>query len=139
MTWLDHYREQNDVDTQGRLFGGSDIIPDDTEPSRVKANNDLKREVKKRGGNAQTHIDVNDTIARTVLGHTTRQLAQELDVKDRSKLPTEAKEALMVGDIAARHRLVEDDAQGHEEIVESAGKGAKAARRLFPWRGDHET
>jgi hypothetical protein len=133
MTWLDHYRERNDIDTQGSLFGGSDIINDQTEPTRVKANNDLKREVKKRGGNAHTYEEVNGTVARNVLGQTVPQITRELGVSDRSKLPTEAKEALMMGDIAARHRIVEEDAQGHEEIVESAGKGAKAVRKVFPW------
>jgi hypothetical protein len=133
MTWLDHYREQNDVDTQGSLFGGSDLMIDDAEPTRTAANNRLKREVKQRGGNAQTYVDVNDTVAENMLGQTTREVCQELGVASRAKLPTEAKEALHVGDIAARHQIVMDDAQGHEEIVESANKGSRNARSLFSW------
>ena len=39
----------------------------------------------------------------------------------------------MVGDIAARHQIVEDDAQGHAPLVDSAQRGYKKARKIFPW------
>jgi hypothetical protein len=68
-------------------------------------------------------------------GETTEDLYQGLGLKqgDRSKLPTAAKEALMTGDIAAYHQIMEDDAQGHHPIVNSAREGYQKASRLFPW------
>jgi len=68
-----------------------------------------------------------------MLGEDVNQVCRELGVRDRSGLPTEAKEALQTGDIAARHQISKDGAQGHKEIVESTDKATKKARGLFSW------
>jgi hypothetical protein len=133
MSWLKHYRQRNDTNLQETLFDKSEIILDSKEPSRAQAQKDLQAEVKGRGGNAQTHMDVNRTVGSNMLGQPVNEVCGELGVKDRSKLPIQAKEALQMGDVAAREQMIKDNAQGHKEIVESADKGSKKARRLYSW------
>ena len=95
----------------------------------------LHTEISRRGGDPITHATVNKIANETMLGETTEDLYQGLNLKrgKREKLPTEAKEALMTGDIAAHHQIVTDDAQGHAPVVQSARKGYRKASKLFPW------
>jgi len=133
MGFLNWFNSQEDNSSQTTVFGGSDIIIDKKEPTRTNANSALQRTVSERGGTADTHVEVNKTVGRNMLGEDVNQVCRKLGVRDRSGLPTEAKEALQTGDIAARHQISKDGAQGHEEIVESTDKATKKARGLFSW------
>ena len=117
------------------IFGNQDGLTNTTEPSRSLANQELQDEVKARGGDRNTHAQVNRTVTRNMLGHEPRELYSELDVPmyQRANLPKEAKEALMVGDIAAKNQIIDDDAQGHQAIVESVDTGTQKAKHLFPF------
>lgn len=139
MGFLEHWRNQ-EVDEQGSLLptGESSAIVDHTEPSRQLSYGQLHDEVKERGGTRRTHATLNNMANEQMLGEATSDLYQGMNLKqgDRGQLPIEAKEALMTGDIAARHQIVTDDAQGHYPIVQSARKGYRKASRLFPWNGE---
>ena len=134
MGFLDFWQERP-KEVQGALFGEGKPQIDRTEPNRKLANRKLGDEIKKRGGQPKTYAAVNRSASEIVLGETPRELYEKLCVKhgDRSQLPEEAKEALMTGDIAARHQIVEDDARGHAPIVDAAKRGYHQARKLFPW------
>ena len=134
--FLTHWRKQP-KDEQGSLLPAEDstALIDCTEPSRKLAYGRLHDEIKERGGTRRTHATVNKIANEAMLSETTEDLYQGMGLKqgDRVKLPTEAKEALMTGDLAARHQIVTDDAQDHYPIVHSARKGYRKAAKLFPW------
>jgi hypothetical protein len=134
MGLLDWFSGKRSEDTQLNVFGGSDDIVNTSEPSRKLANQKLHDEIKSRGGTRQTHAATNRIVTENMTGHGPSELYEGLGIKpDRSLLPTEAKEALTVGDIAAKNQIQQDDAKGHEQIVDSVDKGTKKARKLFPW------
>lgn len=136
MGFLKHWRNQPN-DEQGSLLPTEEnaAIIDWSEPSRKMAYGHLHGEVKQRGGTRRTHAAINNIANEQMLSETTEDLYQGMNLKqgDRRQLPTEAKEALMTGDIAARHQIVTDDAQGHQPIVQSAREGYRKAAKLFPW------
>jgi len=131
--YIQHWNNQEHEETQVTLFGGSQPLVQSDEPGRVAANKALQREVQSRGGNEATHAEVNRVVAKNVLGHSVKEVCDHVGVDNRSQLPTPAKEALMVGDIAARNQIQADDARGHEGVVESAQKGSQKARNVFSW------
>lgn len=135
MGFLDFWRQQPGDDQGDLLQQESGKIIDASEPSRRIVHKQLHDEVKKRGGSAKTHAAINHIANETMLSETTEDLYKGLGLKqgDRSKLPAEAKEALMTGDIAARYQIVEDDAKGHRPIVKSSGKAYRKASGLFFW------
>lgn len=137
MGFLGFWEEQPKDVVQGDLLnpeGGSGVI-DASEPTRAMAHRRLHGEIKKRGGTQRTHAAVNRIANETMSGETTSDLYEGLGLKqgDRAKLPTELKEALMTGDIAAHHQIVSDGAEGHYPVVNSARKGYQKASKLFPW------
>jgi hypothetical protein len=134
MGFLDFWRNQPHSESQLTLFGEAEGIVRSDEPSRLAANKALQDEVRDRGGTRQTHAAVNRIVCQNVLGHEPKELysSLELPLNDRVHLPTEAKEALMVGDIAARNQIQADEASGHQEILYSADKGSKKAKSIFP-------
>ncbi|MGD1950349.1 MAG: hypothetical protein ACFB14_11980 [Leptolyngbyaceae cyanobacterium] len=135
MGFLDFFRERPSEESQLDMFGQSQGLIKTDEPSRRIAQQDLQQKVKKRGGNDRTHATVNRKVTQNMLGHSPRELYEglELPLNDRRNLPKEAKEALMVGDIAARNQIEADDAMGHQQIVQSADKGSKKAKKIFPF------
>ncbi|MEM9487390.1 MAG: hypothetical protein AAGA83_27300 [Cyanobacteria bacterium P01_F01_bin.116] len=135
MGFLDFFRERPSEEAQLDMFGQSQGLIKTDESSRRIAQQELQQQVKQRGGNDRTHATVNRQVTQNMLGHSPRELYEglELPLNDRRNLPKEAKEALMVGDIAARNQIESDDAIGHQQIVQSAGKGSKKARKLFPF------
>lgn len=135
MGFLNFWRSQPQ-DRQGELLKPeSSALADRTEPSRLGVYHRLHDGIAQRGGEENTHADVNRLANRIVLGERTDELYAALNLKpsERSKLPAEAKEALLTGDIAAYYQIQEDDAQGHFPIVHSARKGYQKAAKLFPW------
>ena len=139
MGFLDFWREQP-KDEQGSLLPDvveSKPVIDSTQTTRKLAQKRLQEEVQKRGGNQRTHRQVNWLISEEMLGHSPQELYQALDIKrsrqNRDALPTDAQEALYTGDVAARHAIVEDDAQGHEGLLESSRRGCGRARGIFRW------
>ena len=138
MGFLNYWRNREPEEVQGDLFKPEekgDAIVDRAEPTRLASYHRLHGEVKKRGGNKMTHQVVNSLQNMEVLGDDYRTLYDELGltVGQRDKLPKEAKEALMVGDIAAFHQIMLDNAEGHAELIESSSKGFRRSRKLFPW------
>lgn len=111
-----------------------------SEPNRALANTQLHDEVKERGGNRYTHMTINKAASEEMLGHAPAELYDGLGVRrgKREGLPLEAKEALQVGDIAARERIKYDNAQGHSELTESARAGYRKVKGIFPWNRTHE-
>lgn len=139
MGFLDFWREQP-KDEQGSLLPDvveSKPVIDSTQTTRKLAQKRLQEEVQRRGGDKRTHRQVNSIISQEMLGHTPQELYQALEVKrsrrNRDALPTDAQEALYTGDIAARHALVEDDAQGDDEIFDSTYRGCGRAKGIFRW------
>jgi hypothetical protein len=95
----------------------------------------LQSEVHARGGDKLTSKIVNATITSNMLDCSVDQLYRETGGKrgNRATLPAEAQEALMTGDIIARHEIVGQDAHGHQQILDAADTGSRKARKLFPW------
>ncbi|WP_190769476.1 hypothetical protein [Microcoleus sp. FACHB-1515] len=94
-----------------------------------------KHKVKQRRGNAKTHAQLNAIVTRNLLDCSVDELYEQTGAvrNDRSSLPQEAQEALMVGDLAARHEIVTQDAQGHQQILKAGDAGSKKARHILPW------
>lgn len=138
MGFLKYWQNREPEAVQGSLLqpeSPGDAIVDRGEPTRLASYHQLHGELKKRGGNKVTHQAVNSLQNIELLGDDYRQLYDELGITvgQREKLPKAAKEALMVGDIAAFHQIMADDAYGHQQMLESSHKGFKKARSLFPW------
>jgi hypothetical protein len=133
MSFLRHWKKQEHEEIQTTLFGADQPLVQSDEPGRISSNKSLQREISKRGGNPATHADVNLVVAENVLGQSVKEVCKGLGVRDRSQLPTPAKEALMMGDVAARNQIQMDDAQGHEELVKSADEGSSKLRPVLPW------
>jgi hypothetical protein len=136
--WLDYFRAKSSGDVQGSLLGpteGSDIVIDHTSPSQKLAYQRLRDLIKERGGNQSTHAIVNADCIKYLLGVVPNELYDALGVPQskRERLPTEAQEVLMVGNLAAFYAILEDDAQGHEPIIKASRRGFTRARKLFPW------
>ncbi|NJM57690.1 MAG: hypothetical protein HC857_09970 [Synechococcales cyanobacterium RU_4_20] len=138
MGFLDYWRKREPEEVQGNLLNPeeqADAIVDRAEPTRLASYHRLHGELKARGAMDQTHQAINHLQNIEMLDDDYRKLYEELGITlgQRAKLPKEAKEALMVGDIAAFHQIMKDDAQGHQALIESSYKGFKQARKLFPW------
>ncbi|NJN32023.1 MAG: hypothetical protein HC824_17580 [Synechococcales cyanobacterium RM1_1_8] len=138
MGFLRYWKDRPAEEMQGNLLqpsGEGEILIDRGEPSRLTSYHRLHGELKKRGADNRTHAQINHLQNIEILGDDHRELYDELGLTtgQRAKLPKEAKEALMVGDIAAFHQIMKDDAQGSSALVESSYKGFKQARKLFPW------
>ena len=139
MGFLDFWREQP-KDEQGSLLPDvveSKPVIDSTQTTRKLAQKRLQEEVQKRGGTKKTHRRINTIISQEMLGHEPQELYQALEIKrsrqNRDALPTDAQEALYTGDIAARHAIVEDDAQGHDSLIKSGRRGCSRAKGIFSW------
>lgn len=138
MGFLSYWKGRPKDEVQGDLFKPpeeGDEIVDRGEPTRLTSYHRLHGELKRRGADNRTHAQINHLQNVELLGDDHRELYDELGLTtgQRAKLPKEAKEALMVGDIAAFHQIMLDDAQGSSQLVESSYKGFKRARKLFPW------
>lgn len=137
MGFLNFWNSRPLVPEDDEQPGSLSELPD--EPTRKLANRHLHNEVKARGGDPATHGLINAVATREMLGHSPTELYRGLGLSraDRSQLPYPAKEALQVGDIAARERILYDDAQGHQELVDSATEGYKKVKGIFPWNRQH--
>ena len=138
MGFLNYWRKREPEESQGELLkpeGDSTPVVNRAEPSRLSTYHRLHGELKKRGASNRIHAQINQLQNIEILGDDHRQLYEELGLTpgDRAKLPQEAKEALMVGDIAAFHQIMRDEAEGDSELLESTHRGFKQARKLFPW------
>ncbi|MBD1853411.1 hypothetical protein H6F87_26215 [Cyanobacteria bacterium FACHB-502] len=135
MGWLDRYKQQPKDQTQLDLFGEGQALTPYHRVDGATVQQELQSEVKQRGGTGKTHAQVNAIVTRNVLDCDPADLYAETGgvPNDRASLPEEAQSALIVGDVAARYQMQRDDAQGHKQILDSANKGAKIARKLFPW------
>ena len=135
MGWLDRYKQQPKDQTQLDLFGEGQALTPYERVDGATVNRALQSEIKQRGGTKKTHEVVNARVTRNMLGCTPSELYEETGgvPNDRRSLPAEAQEALMTGDVAARHEIVNSDAQGHSAIIEASDRGSKKARKLFPW------
>ncbi|MGG6241585.1 hypothetical protein ACQ4N7_23410 [Nodosilinea sp. AN01ver1] len=136
--WLDYFRNKQAGEVQGNLLGPpetSDIVIDHTSPSQKLAYTRLQDLVKARGGDQRTHAVVNADCIQYLLGVAPNDLYDALGVprSKRERLPTEAQEVLMVGNLAAFYAILEDESQGHDSIIESSQKGFTRARKIFPW------
>lgn len=136
--WLDYFRDKQSGEVQGNLLGpsgASDIVIDHTSPSQKLAYNRLQDLVKARGGNRMTHRQINAECIQYLLGVAPDDLYDALGVprSKRERLPTEAQEVLMVGNLAAFYAILEDEAEGHDSIMRSTRKGFVKARKIFPW------
>lgn len=134
--WNEH---PQDDDAHGSLVKSANrqelVHHDATEASRKLAHGQLRREVEKRSGRMRTHAAVSKAADEIMLGERSEDLYRSLGLNkgSRDQLPWPARQALMTGDIAAYHQIMEDDAQGHYPVVQSAKKGYSKARQLFPW------
>lgn len=138
MGFLTYWRDRQPEEEQGNLLQPEqkgDPVVNRSEPTRLNTYHRLHGEVKKRGGTGRTQAVINAIQNDEILGedHLALYEALALDAGQREKLPQEAKEALMVGDIAAFHQIMLDNAEGHSELVDSSRKGLRRARKLFPW------
>lgn len=135
MSWLKRHKEQPKEQTQLDLFGQGQALTPYHRVDGATVQQGLQSEVKQRGGNAKTHAQVNAIVTRNVLGCEPADLYAETGgvPNDRASLPEEAQSALIVGDVAVRYQIQEDDAQGHKQILNSADRGSRNARKLFPW------
>jgi hypothetical protein len=139
MGFLTFWNEQhNDDVSQNNLLKPADrhdLTQDATEASRKLAHGRLRQEVEKRSGRMRTHAAVSKAADEIMLGERSEDLYRALGLNkgSRDQLPPAAKQALMTGDIAAYHQIMQDDAQGHYPVVQSAKKGYIRARQLFPW------
>lgn len=136
--WLDYFRAKSTGDIQGNILEpatASDIVIDRTSPSQKLAYQRLQDLVKARGGNQSTHAMVNADCIKYLLGVAPNDLYDALGVprSQRERLPTEAQEVLMVGNLAAFYAILEADAQGHEPIIKASQRGFARARKIFPW------
>lgn len=136
--WLDYFRDKQVGEVQGNLLGPpetSDIVIDHTSPSQKLAYTRLQDLVKARGGDRRTHATVNADCIQYLLGVAPNDLYDALGVprSKRERLPTEAQEVLMMGNLAAFYAILEDEAQGHDSIISSSRKGFSRARPIFPW------
>lgn len=136
--WLDYFREKSAGEVQGNLLGPpetSDIVIDHTSPSQKLAYQRLQDLVKARGGQEKTHRQINAECIQYLMGVAPNDLYDALGVprSKRERLPTEAQEVLMVGNLAAFYAILEDEAQGHDSIIESSRRGFGRARKIFPW------
>jgi hypothetical protein len=134
MGWLDRWKEQP-KDIQTDLFGEGQALVQKQRLTGAISNNQLKAEIQQRGGTKKTQAAVNAIVTVEMLDCTTGQLYEATGGTpgDRSTLPLEAQEALQTGDIAARHEIIETDAQGDSQLKNATYKGAKRARSIFPW------
>lgn len=137
MGFLDFFRSQQDADSQMALFDSDELtVIDRTEPTRNLVHNRLKDEIKQRRPDGRkTYRFVNATAIQEMLGTDPDTLYDALGIprNQRQNLPQEAKEALMVGDIAAFEQILDDNAIGHDALVKSARKGYRKARGVFRW------
>lgn len=138
MGFLEHFRSRSQSqDQQTSLLPTEAATPviDKSEPSRKLAHHQLHDEITTRGGTSRTHAIVNETANRDILGTSSENLYEGLNLPkgQRDRLPSEAKEALFVGDVAARDRIIDDDAQGHNQVVRAAKRGYSEAGKLFRW------
>ncbi|MGG6298277.1 hypothetical protein ACQ4M4_28260 [Leptolyngbya sp. AN02str] len=135
MGWLDHWRQNSEVSQPDLLTGEITPVPSkDGRYTGVTANKRLKDELKARGAEKQTYREVNTIVTQGMLGCSPRELDEATGYdSDRSKLPADAQEALTVGDIAARRRIEDNDAQGPSQLKQSASEGISEVRGLFSW------
>ena len=138
MGFLDYWRNRPQAEVQGNLLqpeGEGDAVVDRREPSRLSSYHRLHDEMKDRGAVPRTHRVANLLQNQELLGEDFEELYKELGVAigDRVNLPLEAKQALMIGDIAAFEQIMEDNAQGHYQLIKSSQEGFKKARKLFRW------
>ena len=138
MGFLDYFRNNNSEAVQGNLLGpteSTDIVIDNTDPSQQLAYKRLHTLVKQRGGNKMSHSNINAEALRILLGEEPDRLYDALGIPQskRERLPTSAQEALMAGNIAAFYAILEDNAQGHEQLVRASRKGFHRAKGIFPW------
>ena len=138
MGFLDYFRNNNSEAVQGNLLGpteSTDIVIDNTDPSQQLAYKRLHELVKQRGGERATHTNINTAALRVLLGEEPDELYKALGVpkSKRERLPTSAQEALMAGNIAAFYTILEENAQGHEQLVKASNKGFQRAKGIFPW------
>ncbi|NEQ29358.1 MAG: hypothetical protein F6K28_62645 [Microcoleus sp. SIO2G3] len=135
MGWLDRWKEAPKDQEQLGLFGEDQALVPQHRVDGATVQKALQAEVKQRRGNAKTHAQLNAIVTRNLLECSVDELYEQTGgVKnDRSSLPQEAQEALMVGDLAARHEIVTQDAQGHQQILKAGDAGSKKARRILPW------
>lgn len=136
--WLDYFKQRSSRDVQGNLLGPSEaaeIVIDHTSPTQKLAYQRLQDLIKARGGNQSTHAIVNADCIKYLLGVMPNELYDALGVprSQRERLPTEAQEVLMMGNLAAFYAILEEEAQGHEPIIKASRKGFTRAKKLFPW------
>jgi hypothetical protein len=135
MGWLEHWRQNSEVSQPDLLTGEITPVPSkDGRYSGVTANKRLQKEIKARGGDRDTHAQVNAIVTEGMLGCSPKELNDATGYRgDRSNLPTDAQEALTVGDVAARRRIEDNNAQGPTQLKQSASEGVDDVRGLFPW------
>lgn len=139
MGFLDYFQNRSDQITQGDLFKPpeeSEIIIDNADPTQLAAYHRLHNLVKARGGQQRTYQALNAIAIQEMLSEDPRQLYDALGIprSDRSRLPTEAKEALMVGNISAFYEILADQGiQGHQAIIRAGGRGYRKVKGIFPW------
>ncbi len=136
MGFLAFFRNQQTNDEQMAFFEGDEsTLIDTTEPTRKLANSRLINEANRRGGTQKTFRAINQVAINQMLGEDVNQLydALGIPVNQRKNLPQAAKEALMVGDIAAFEQILDDNAIGHHALVDSANRGYRKVKGVFRW------
>lgn len=145
MGFLDHFRNRPDQDIQGNLFAPADnaqIIFDRQDPTQLAVYRRLHDLIKARGGRDATHRAINAIAIREMLDEDPNTLYEALGIPqgDRSRLPTEAKEALMVGNIAAFYEILHsEDAQGHSGIIRAGDRGYQRVSGIYSWQRQRRT
>jgi hypothetical protein len=79
-------------------------------------------------------------MTRKLFGCGTKDLYEGTGGKkgDRASLPHNAQAALIVGEVAATHKLKGTDVQGNqkqrnEQIVDTVEEAAESVQSIFPW------
>lgn len=139
MGFLDYFRNRSDQSKQGDLFKtpeDAEIVIDNSSPTQLAAYNRLHDLVKTRGGQPKTHRVLNAIAIQQILSEDPASLYDALGIPQskRHRLPTEAQEALMVGNVAAFYEILADQGiRGHGAIIRAGERGYRKVRDIFPW------
>ncbi|MFE4108528.1 hypothetical protein [Almyronema epifaneia] len=143
MGFLDYFRTRSPQNTQGDLFKPpeeAEIIIDNRDPTQIAAYHRLHDLIRERGGQPRTHRAVNALAIQQILSEDPGSLYNALGIPQgkRNRLPAEAKEALMVGNVATFYEIAADQGiQGHRAIIQASDRGYRKVKGIFPWnRGE---
>lgn len=140
MGFLNYFRDRPDRQVQGDLLAQASeeqLVFDRHDPTQMAAYRRLHDLVKERGGRRGTHMAINAIAIQEMLGEEPDALYDALGIPrgERSRLPTEAKEALMVGNIAAFYEILNsEDAVGHNGIIGAGRRGYKQVGNIPSWK-----